>query len=156
MHEALVWDIADIAGIDAASAGKFGGKATGLARMRVAGVAVPPAFVISTDAFHLARGAKDISAQLRGEVERALRRLETESGRQFAGDPALLVSVRSGAQVSMPGMMDTVLNLGLDAASAHLLAHRAGPRRGRRRGVRARYLAPLLGDVHRDRPRRRR
>lgn len=123
MHETFIWDIADV---DATLGARFGGKATGLARMTAAGVTVPPAFVLSTDAFRAVRAAKALPAELRDELDRALARLERASGRSFAGDPPLLVSVRSGAQVSMPGMMDTVLNLGLDAPRALRLAERTG------------------------------
>ncbi len=111
----------------------FGGKATGLARMARAGIPVPPAFAISTDAFRAFQaGGRRLPEGLAEQVDAAVARLESETGRAFGGDGAagdpLLVSVRSGAQVSMPGMMDTVLNLGLDARSAGAMIARGRPR----------------------------
>lgn len=111
----------------------FGGKATGLARMARAGIPVPPAFAISTDAFRAFQaGGRRLPEGLAEQVDAAVARLEAETGRAFGGDGAagdpLLVSVRSGAQVSMPGMMDTVLNLGLDARSAGAMIARGRPR----------------------------
>jgi pyruvate,orthophosphate dikinase len=119
-----------IAQIDAADVARFGGKATGLARMAAAGIRVPPAFVIGTDgyrAFRAAGGA--LPDALVVQVRVAMQQLEAATGRRFgAADDAapLLVSVRSGAQVSMPGMMDTVLNLGIGAHGAQKLARETG------------------------------
>ena len=105
----------------------LGGKAANLAVMAVElGLPVPPAFTISTDACNafLASGWPD---GLDEEVSAAMTRLETVVGRRF-GDPAdpLLVSVRSGAPRSMPGMMDTILNLGLNDATEAGLAASSG------------------------------
>lgn len=113
----------DIHSLDPQDGRLFGGKATGLARMVKAGIPVPPAFAISTDAFRAFQsGGRRLPTGLREQVDTAIARLGAQVGRAFAdsGDSSdpLLVSVRSGAQVSMPGMMDTVLNLGLDARSA--------------------------------------
>lgn len=96
--------------------------------MAAVGIPVPPAFVISTDAFRAYRASGDTLPQgLTQEVDAALLQLEKATGKRFAGQGApLLVSVRSGAKVSMPGMMDTVLNLGLNARSAFELARLAG------------------------------
>ena len=123
----------DITGLDPAEGGLFGGKATGLARMVDAGIPVPPAFVISTDAFRAYHaGGRRLPKALQGQLDEAIARLSVQAGRPFGGDGAtqdpLLVSVRSGAQVSMPGMMDTVLNLGLDARSASAVIRRTGRR----------------------------
>src|SRR5579859_3798425 len=94
----------------------LGGKGAGLAAMTQAGLPVPPAFTITTaacNAFQSAGGA--FPAGLWDQTLAALEKIEQKSGRKL-GDAAnpLLVSVRSGARESMPGMMDTVLNLGLN------------------------------------------
>jgi len=119
-----------ISEIDAADTARFGGKATGLARMAAAGIRVPPAFVIGTDGYRAFRAAGGVLPEaLVAEVRAAMQQLEAATGRRFgaAHDAApLLVSVRSGAQVSMPGMMDTVLNLGVSADSALALARETG------------------------------
>jgi pyruvate,orthophosphate dikinase len=90
----------------------LGGKGLSLAAMAGLGVPVPPAFVVTTEAFHHWRATGRLDF-LDREVAEALARLESSAGRGFgeAGRP-LLVSVRSGAAVSMPGMMDTILNIG--------------------------------------------
>ena len=103
--------------------GLFGGKGAGLARMTAAGLPVPPGFVITTEACraYMAKGA--VPDGLVEDVRRHLGELEEKTGRRFGGGPTpLLVSVRSGAPISMPGMMDTVLNLGLNQESAVALA----------------------------------
>ena len=118
----------DIADVDFEDARSYGGKATGLAKMAGIGIPIPPAFVVGTNGFHhfRSKGGR-VDADLMGEVDRALRRLERSSGKTFAGaEHPLLISVRSGAAISMPGMMDTILNLGLDAGSAHRLAQTTG------------------------------
>lgn len=112
-----LWDVDTI---DPDNKARFGGKASGLAKMRQLGLPVPPAVVISTDAFrafHEAGGR--LPASLGDEIDTAIHLLEQRTGKSFCGDGIpLLLSVRSGAKISMPGMMDTVLNLGLDARSA--------------------------------------
>jgi pyruvate,orthophosphate dikinase len=118
----------DIAQIDPNDTGQFGGKAAGLARMASAGLPIPPAFVLSTDAYHAYRHSGErLPAELMNEVRAGIRRLEERTGTTFGGRTMpLLVSVRSGAKVSMPGMMDTVLNLGVHARSALALARAVG------------------------------
>ncbi|MGQ0464333.1 MAG: pyruvate, phosphate dikinase [Sporichthyaceae bacterium] len=115
----------DVVGIDPGDTARFGGKATGLARMTALGLPVPPAFVIDTDACRATgeRGGK-LPEELAGQVSAALAALQNTVGRAFAGTEGapLLLSVRSGAKVSMPGMMDTILNLGLDRTSVLRLA----------------------------------
>lgn len=113
----------------------LGGKGAGLAEMARIGVPVPPGFTISTEAGLALRNAPlgskvELAADITLEVESALARLENETGRTL-GDPAqpLLVSVRSGAAVSMPGMMDTILNLGLNDDTVEGLASLTGDRR---------------------------
>jgi len=108
----------------------LGGKGANLAEMTRLGLPVPPGFTITTDAcrYYLEQGREP--DQLRVQVTMALRRLEDEVGRHLgdSGDP-LLVSVRSGAKFSMPGMMDTVLNVGLNDRSVLGLADASGDER---------------------------
>jgi pyruvate, orthophosphate dikinase len=120
----------DVGALDSSDLARFGGKGAGLARMARAGIPVPPAFVVSTDAFRAFRAAGGVlPAGLGEEIDAGLVRLEAATGKCFGRDGVpLLVSVRSGSKVSMPGMMDTVLNLGLDACSAVRLAHATGAR----------------------------
>ncbi len=94
----------------------LGGKGAGLAEMTRAGLPVPPGFTITTEACNeYFRNGKQFPEGLWEQTLEALRKIEEQTGKKF-GDPSnpLLVSVRSGARVSMPGMMDTVLNLGLN------------------------------------------
>src|SRR5574342_740286 len=104
----------------------LGGKGANLAEMTNLGIPVPPGFTISTKLCirYLADG--HFPADLRPDVQAALRRVEELTRKRFGGDPPLLLSVRSGARMSMPGMMDTVLNLGLNDATADALARRSG------------------------------
>ena len=105
----------------------IGGKAWSIARMHALGLPVPPAFVITTKACaaYLATGA--MPAGLAAELESGIHWLEQASGRTLGGTPApLLLSVRSGAMISMPGMMDTVLNLGINEATAAALVAETG------------------------------
>lgn len=108
-----------------------GGKGANLAEMASIGLPVPPGFTITTEECvrYLQDGA-DFSDGLRAAVAAALTHVEATVGKRFgdAGDP-LLVSVRSGARVSMPGMMDTVLNLGLNDATVQGLAASSGDAR---------------------------
>ena len=108
----------------------LGGKGANLAEMTVLGLPVPPGFTITTEACraYLADGA--VPPELAAEVEEHLVRLEEALGKRL-GDPAdpLLVSVRSGAAASMPGMMDTVLNIGLNDESVAGLAKQSGSER---------------------------
>jgi pyruvate,orthophosphate dikinase len=105
----------------------LGGKGANLAEMTNLGLPVPPGFTISTDACraYLAEGTSP--AGLAAEVDEHLARLEERMGRRLGdADDPLLVSVRSGAKFSMPGMMETVLNVGLNDRSVHGLAAAAG------------------------------
>jgi pyruvate,orthophosphate dikinase len=109
----------------------LGGKGANLAEMTRLGVPVPAGFTISTDVCNefYAAGRK-LARDLKSEVSAALVRVEKLMGSRFgAGSAPLLVSVRSGARVSMPGMMDTVLNLGLNDATVEGLAKESGDRR---------------------------
>ena len=115
---------------DASMKNLLGGKGANLAEMAKLGLPVPPGFTISTAVctayYELER---EYPSTLAPQVDQALADLEKKSGKGF-GDPEnpLLVSVRSGARASMPGMMDTVLNLGLNEASVVGLAKKAGDR----------------------------
>jgi pyruvate,orthophosphate dikinase len=106
----------------------LGGKGANLAEMTRAGLPVPPGFTITTEACndYYAAG-KQLSEQLLDEIRKALAELEAQTGKKL-GDPSnpLLVSVRSGAVYSMPGMMDTILNLGLNDETVEGLAQLTG------------------------------
>jgi pyruvate, orthophosphate dikinase len=106
----------------------LGGKGANLAEMSNLGLPVPPGFTITTEVCtYFYQNAKAYPAGLEGDVKSALGSVETQVGRKFGdADNPLLVSVRSGARVSMPGMMDTVLNLGLNDQTAAGLAKRTG------------------------------
>src|SRR4051794_39462575 len=108
----------------------LGGKGANLAEMTNLGLPVPPGFVISTDACRAYLETGSEPDELRDEVSQHLDSLEQEMGKKLgdASDP-LLVSVRSGAKFSMPGMMDTVLNLGLNDESVDGLAKQSGSER---------------------------
>ncbi len=113
---------------DAAMKDLLGGKGANLAEMSNLGLPVPPGFSITTEVCtHYYAHGETYPAELKGAVEAALARIGDLAGGRL-GDPArpLLVSVRSGARVSMPGMMDTVLNLGLNAATTEGLAKLTG------------------------------
>ena len=107
----------------------LGGKGANLAEMTRIGLPVPPGFTISTEVCTEFQAAGRMPKALEPEVAKALTRVEKGMGMRF-GDPArpLLVSVRSGARVSMPGMMDTVLNLGLNLETVEGLARLADAR----------------------------
>src|SRR6186997_665353 len=102
----------------------LGGKGIGLAEMTQLGIPVPAGFTITTDACRAyMSGGGHLPPGLEHEVDEHLRALEQRTGKRF-GDPddPLLVSVRSGAAISMPGMMDTILNVGLNDVSVQGLA----------------------------------
>ena len=107
----------------------LGGKGANLAEMNLIGVPVPPGFTITTDVCneYYAIGKDLVTALLKSEVEASLRHIETLMNSRF-GDVAnpLLLSVRSGARASMPGMMDTILNLGLNDEVVEGLAAKTG------------------------------
>ena len=105
----------------------IGGKAWSIARMRSLGLPVPPAFVITTRACTAFLDTGSLPATLGDELAAGMAWLEAATGGTFGGGPRpLLVSVRSGAAVSMPGMMDTVLNLGINDATQTALGELAG------------------------------
>ena len=107
----------------------LGGKGANLAEMNLIGVPVPPGFTITTEVCttYTKEGKEAVVAMIKEEVENAIAYVESLMGTKF-GDPKnpLLVSVRSGARVSMPGMMDTVLNLGITEEVAEGIAEKSG------------------------------
>jgi len=107
----------------------LGGKGAGLAEMTNAGLPVPPGFTIQTEACREYMRHNGVSKEVDRQMEEALKRLEELQGQKLGeGANPLLVSVRSGAKFSMPGMMDTILNLGLNDISVEALAKRADAR----------------------------
>ena len=107
----------------------LGGKGANLAEMNLIGVPVPPGFTITTEICKIynEKGRDEVVQLIKNDVENAIKHIESLTGNKF-NDPAnpQLVSVRSGAPVSMPGMMDTVLNLGINDAVAETLAEKSG------------------------------
>ena len=110
----------------------LGGKGANLAEMNLIGVPVPPGFTITTDVCneYFEKGKDTVVALLKNEVENSVKHIETLMNSTF-GDVAnpLLLSVRSGARASMPGMMDTILNLGLNDEVVEGLAKKTGNER---------------------------
>jgi len=109
----------------------LGGKGAGLAEMAQLGLPVPPGFTITTEVctYFYAHG-KSYPKDLRRQVDAALAQVGRLTGKKFGdAENPLLVSVRSGARASMPGMMDTVLNLGLNDVTVNALAAKSGDRR---------------------------
>ena len=105
----------------------LGGKGANLAEMTNLGLPVPPGFIITTEACRQYLEEGTVPDSLDAEVTEHLRQLEEKMGRHLGdADDPLLVSVRSGAKFSMPGMMETVLNIGLSDESVHGLAKQAG------------------------------
>jgi pyruvate,orthophosphate dikinase len=104
----------------------LGGKGAGLAEMTNAGLPVPPGFTIQTEACREYMRSGGVSKEVDRQMEDALAKLEALQGQKLGtGENPLLVSVRSGAKFSMPGMMDTILNLGLNDKSVESLAKRS-------------------------------
>jgi pyruvate,orthophosphate dikinase len=105
----------------------LGGKGAGLAEMTTIGIPVPPGFTIASNICLHYLESHQFPKRLQAQVENALQRLETATGKHLGdGDNPLLVSVRSGAAVSMPGMMDTILNLGLNEVTVEGLSKQSG------------------------------
>src|ERR671937_3173608 len=125
----------------------LGGKGAGLAEMTQLGVPVPAGFTITTDACRAyTQNGKRLPEGLPEQIDEHIRALEEKVGKRF-GDPSdpLLVSVRSGAAVSMPGMMDTILNLGLNDEAVEGLGARTGNARFARDSYRR--LIQMYGEV---------
>ena len=107
----------------------LGGKGANLAEMNLIGIPVPPGFTITTEVCteYYAHGKEAVIEMLRPEVEKAVKNIERLTERQFGGkEKPLLVSVRSGARASMPGMMDTILNLGMNDEAVEAVAKLSG------------------------------
>jgi pyruvate,orthophosphate dikinase len=125
----------------------LGGKGAGLAEMSNIGIPVPPGFTITTEVCtEYYRSGKKLPKALEGEIRAAMKKTEALVGKKFGdAENPLLVSVRSGARVSMPGMMDTVLNLGLNDETVEALARNSGNARFAWDSYR-RFVA-MFGDV---------
>ena len=105
----------------------LGGKGANLAEMANLNIPVPPGFTITTEACTHYLAGKCLTDEMRREILEAVKKLEKSTGKKLGDDKdPLLVSVRSGARISMPGMMDTVLNLGLNDKSVAGLANKTG------------------------------
>ncbi len=130
----------------------LGGKGANLAEMTNLGLPVPPGFTITTEACRAYLRDGGDPEGLTAEIDEHLAALEATMGRRLGqADDPLLVSVRSGAKFSMPGMMETVLNIGLNDESVR---RPRAPERGR--ALRAGLLPPAAADVRRHRARHRR
>jgi pyruvate,orthophosphate dikinase len=111
----------DFADADGSDRDLFGGKGAGLAEMTSLDLPIPPGFTITTEVCRATMETGEVPGDLWDEVDAAVARLEKATGRTYGGGPVpILLSVRSGAKFSMPGMMDTVLNIGIndDVAAA--------------------------------------
>src|SRR6058998_2450927 len=102
----------------------LGGKGAGLAEMTNAGLPVPPGFTISTEVCRIFyENRNSLSPEIQSQIKEALAKLESTTGQKLGSpEKPLLVSVRSGAKFSMPGMMDTILNLGLNETTVKAMA----------------------------------
>src|SRR6202046_1864107 len=131
----------------------LGGKGAGLAEMTNAGLPVPPGFTIQTEACREYMRDNAVSKEVDRQMDEALAKLEALQGQKLGvGENPLLVSVRSGAKFSMPGMMDTILNLGLNDKSVESLAtHTNNPRFAYDS---YRRLIQMFGDVVLDVPKK--
>ena len=127
----------------------LGGKGANLGEMCRIGLPVPPGFTVTTEVCtYYYANKRTYPPQLKGQMEAGIAALEQQTGKKFGDlkDP-LLVSVRSGARDSMPGMMDTILNLGLNDQTVEALATKTG-----NAALRVGLLSPLRPDVRRRRP----
>ncbi|MEU2120478.1 pyruvate, phosphate dikinase [Nocardia niwae] len=142
--------VVELDGACSLSRERIGGKAWSVNRMRALGLSVPPAFVITIEGWADFSTRGEIGEDVWHGVRAGIAALERGTGRSFgAGARPLLVSVRSGAAVSMPGMMDTVLNLGMNEAVARALAAETGNPRyaaDTRERFRTQYRETVLGD----------
>ena len=113
---------------DASMRNTLGGKGANLAEMTKLGLPVPQGFTITTDACtQYYEDGKTINEEIMGQIMDAIVKMEEVTGKKFGDkENPLLVSVRSGARASMPGMMDTILNLGLNEEVVHVLAEKSG------------------------------
>src|SRR6202050_1795018 len=131
----------------------LGGKGAGLAEMTNAGLPVPPGFTIQTETCREYMRTGTTSREVERQMDEALAKLERLQGQKLgSGDNPLLVSVRSGAKFSMPGMMDTILNLGLNDKAVEALAKRTNNPRFAYDSYRR--LIQMFGDVVLDVPKK--
>src|ERR1700678_684849 len=131
----------------------LGGKGAGLAEMTNAGLPVPPGFTIQTEACREYMRHNAVSKEVDRQMDEALAKLESLQGQKLGvGENPLLVSVRSGAKFSMPGMMDTILNLGLNDKAVEALAKRSNNPRFAYDSYRR--LIQMFGDVVLDVPKK--
>ena len=109
----------------------LGGKGANLAEMARLGLPVPPGFTISTQMCEIFyKNKRKLTPKVRSEIKKELKKIETKTKKQFGGNAnPLLVSVRSGSRVSMPGMMDTILNLGLNDKTTKILSEKTSNER---------------------------
>src|SRR5690242_11208080 len=125
---------------DPADVDRLGGKGAGLARMSQQRLRVPPGDIVGSPACRSYLAEKRLPDGLVDEIGTRLAELEAAAGKTFGGGPVpLLLSVRSGAPVSMPGMMDTILNLGICRASAQALGRATGD---------SRFVADVVSRFH--------
>ncbi len=106
----------------------LGGKGANLAEMTNIGLPVPQGFTITTEACtQYYEDGREINAEIQGQINEYIVKMEEITGKKFGDiENPLLVSVRSGARASMPGMMDTILNLGLNEQVVNVLAEKSG------------------------------
>ncbi len=105
----------------------LGGKGANLAEMTRIGLPVPPGFTITTEVCtYFYDHKKTYPPELQGQIEKAIAKIEASVGKQLGGENPLLLSVRSGARDSMPGMMDTILNLGMNDSVVEVVAEKSG------------------------------
>ena len=107
----------------------LGGKGANLAEMNLVGIPVPPGFTITTEVCteYYQHGKEEVIKMIKPEVEAAMKQVEKNMGMEFGSSTnPLLLSVRSGARASMPGMMDTILNLGLNDEAVEGIAKKTG------------------------------
>ena len=128
---------------------ELGGKGANLAEMSNIGLPVPPGFTITTDTCNeYTKGGGNFPAGLMDEIKTALAAVEQKTGKKLGdAENPLLVSVRSGAKFSMPGMMDTILNLGLNDETVHGLIEAERQRALRLRFVIAAFIHDAFGNV---------
>ena len=127
----------------------LGGKGLGLQEMSSIGIDVPPGFTLTTPLCQVYEKNGDLPEALWDQVDKAIARVEEDLGRKFGdAENPLLFSCRSGAKISMPGMMDTVLNVGLTKETVEGLAKSTGNRRFAYDAYRR--LLDMFGDVSSD------